>query len=224
MITLHCLWAKSNNRMRGQFECDVTWFCFCFKFVVHMHDAVVVPFFVYILKLCKYSRFIAKFVIKAWLITDIKDLITYNSHPWIMFSFNWLVIICRGKGGGSFEIGRPRSTGWKDFGRKWTRGVGGSWKLDNFHGRHMYIISYNIYSSHITNKDVSKFEKRFRKLKSCCHHWVFGHPQWWKCSATPSFSIWEKQYRNLNTGQWIDFRKQHYVKIEFVYYLEYLRL
>ena len=26
--------------MRGQFECDLTWFCFCFDFV-HMHDAVV---------------------------------------------------------------------------------------------------------------------------------------------------------------------------------------
>ena len=33
MIPLHCLWAKSKNRTRGQFECDVTWFCFCFDFV-----------------------------------------------------------------------------------------------------------------------------------------------------------------------------------------------
>ena len=33
MIPLHCLWAKSNNRTRGQFKCDVTWFCFCFDFV-----------------------------------------------------------------------------------------------------------------------------------------------------------------------------------------------
>ena len=33
MMTFHCLWAKSNNRTRGQFECDVTWFCFCFDFV-----------------------------------------------------------------------------------------------------------------------------------------------------------------------------------------------
>ena len=28
-------------------------------------------------------------------------------------------------GGGSFEIGHPRSRGWNDFGRSWTRGVGG---------------------------------------------------------------------------------------------------
>ena len=25
--------AKSNNRTRGQFECDMTWFYFCFDFV-----------------------------------------------------------------------------------------------------------------------------------------------------------------------------------------------
>ena len=30
---LHCFWAKSNIRMHGQFECDITWFCFCFDFV-----------------------------------------------------------------------------------------------------------------------------------------------------------------------------------------------
>ena len=33
IIPLDCLWAKSNNRTRGQFECDVTWFCFCFDFL-----------------------------------------------------------------------------------------------------------------------------------------------------------------------------------------------
>ena len=45
MIPFHCLWAKSNNRTCGQFECDVPWFCFCFDFV-HLHGAVVVPKFV----------------------------------------------------------------------------------------------------------------------------------------------------------------------------------
>ena len=33
MIPLHCLWAKSKNRTRGWFECDMTRFCFCFAFV-----------------------------------------------------------------------------------------------------------------------------------------------------------------------------------------------
>ena len=33
MIQLHFLWAKLNNRMRGQFECDLIWICFCYGFV-----------------------------------------------------------------------------------------------------------------------------------------------------------------------------------------------
>ena len=33
MIPLQCLRTKSNNRKRGQFECEVAWFCFCFDFV-----------------------------------------------------------------------------------------------------------------------------------------------------------------------------------------------
>ena len=33
MIPLHCLWAKSNNRTCGKFECNVTWFCFYFEFI-----------------------------------------------------------------------------------------------------------------------------------------------------------------------------------------------
>ena len=33
MIPLHWWWAESNNRARSHFECDVTWFCFCFDFV-----------------------------------------------------------------------------------------------------------------------------------------------------------------------------------------------
>ena len=65
-----------------------------------------------------------------------KDLITYKIQPWIMFSFYWLVIIWRSGEGGlwSFENGRSRSRQWKNFGRRWKRGVRGSWKMDNFHG------------------------------------------------------------------------------------------
>ena len=46
MKPLHCLWAKSSNRTRAQFECDVTWFCFYFDFVHSLDDAVVIPYFV----------------------------------------------------------------------------------------------------------------------------------------------------------------------------------
>ena len=33
LIPLYCLWSESNNRAHDQFECDVSWFCFCFDFV-----------------------------------------------------------------------------------------------------------------------------------------------------------------------------------------------
>ena len=83
----HCLWAKSNIRTRGQFECDVTLFWFCFDFI--------------------------------------------HSHAWC----SCCSIACwRG-----FKIGRLRSRGRKNCGRSW---VGGSWKLHNFHGRHMCIVLY----------------------------------------------------------------------------------
>ena len=42
MIPLHSLWAKSNKRTCGQFEYDVTWFCFVSISFVHMHGAAVV--------------------------------------------------------------------------------------------------------------------------------------------------------------------------------------
>ena len=47
-----------------------------------------------------------------------KDLITCNSHSWIMFSFKWLVIIWRG---GLVWNWRPRSRRGKNFVRRWTR-------------------------------------------------------------------------------------------------------
>ena len=55
-----------------------------------------------------------------------------NGHPWIIFYFSWLVIIWREVVvGGSFKIGRPRSRGWNNIGRKWTRVMGGleSWTI-----------------------------------------------------------------------------------------------
>ena len=37
MIPLHCLWAKSSNRPRGQFDCDMTLFLLFLFDVVHSH-------------------------------------------------------------------------------------------------------------------------------------------------------------------------------------------
>ena len=65
MIPMHCLWAKSNNRTHGQFDCDVTWFCFCFDFVrSHMLGAAVVPWFVYVSKLLQIKQVDCKISIR----------------------------------------------------------------------------------------------------------------------------------------------------------------
>ena len=64
-----------------------------------------------------------------------KDLITYNNHSWIMFSFNWLFIIW--KGGIRLKLNAQDQKGGRilDLDRQ----GGGYWKLDSFHGRHMCI-------------------------------------------------------------------------------------
>ena len=43
-------------------------------------------------------------------------------------------------GRGSFEIGRPRSKGWKNVGHSWTRGVGGLENLDVIRVSKVYAV------------------------------------------------------------------------------------
>ena len=43
---------------------------------------------------------------------------------------------------GSFEIGRPRSRGWKNFELRWTGGEK-SWRLNNFQRCHMCPLLFN---------------------------------------------------------------------------------
>ena len=86
MIPLHCLWAKSNNGRRDQFECDVTWFYFCFNFV-RSHARSV-----------RKKRVRLKLYVHGQEGEKISDL--------------------------DGQAGEE------------------SWKLDNFHGRHMCIIPY----------------------------------------------------------------------------------
>ena len=52
MILLHCLWTKSNNRTRGQFECYVNFFLFSFD-LVHSHARCGCCSIVYVLNFCK---------------------------------------------------------------------------------------------------------------------------------------------------------------------------
>ena len=69
IIPLHCLWAKSNNRTRGQFECDVNWFCFCFDFV-RSQARCDCCFIVYLRFQVVEIRLIAKWVLKMWIIIN----------------------------------------------------------------------------------------------------------------------------------------------------------
>ena len=72
-----------------------------------------------------------------------KDLIRYNSHPWIIFFLiDWLSFRdWMGEERSSFEVGRPRSRWWKNFDVA-GQSKGGSWQLDNFHERpiHAYVF------------------------------------------------------------------------------------
>ena len=124
MIPLHCLWAKSNNRTPGQFECDGlgfvlilvsftvqlfhSLFTFTFKYFTTAHTRVwshentkIVG-----LQLNEKKSTESQTRLMSWYwkgkSTWRKDLTTYDSHPWIMFYFNWLVIIWRGGKGGRF--------------------------------------------------------------------------------------------------------------------------
>ena len=84
MIPLHCLWATSNNRTRGQIECDATWLV-----RLQLNE-----------KKSGQERLISLYW--KWKSTWRKDLVTDNSHLWIMFSFNWLFIIWRRWGWGNW--------------------------------------------------------------------------------------------------------------------------
>ena len=80
-----------------------------------------------------------------------KDLITYNNNPWIMFSFNWLVIIWRGGVRLKLDVqgqGSGRILGVDQQERWW------SWKLNNFHRRHICIIPKM--EKKITHKNVKQ--------------------------------------------------------------------
>ena len=94
-----------------------------------------------------------------------KDLITYSSHPWVMFSFTWMTIIWREGYGDSFEIGRQRSRGWKNFGRggqeRWGRGV---LKIGHFLGRHMFIVPKRNYHC------LQKAQISWLGSLDCCIH------------------------------------------------------
>ena len=92
MIPLHCLWVKSNNRTRDQFECNVT----LGVFLVWFH---------------LFTLFLS-WLERVWAGVHLKLDVQVQ------------------KGGNILDV--DGHVGWG----------GGSWKLNNFHGRHMCIVPY----------------------------------------------------------------------------------
>ena len=69
-----------------------------------------------------------------------KDLIRFNSYPWIMFSFNWLAVIWRG-GRVRLKLDVQGQAGGNILDVAGQEGRGSS-KLDNFHGRNMCSVPW----------------------------------------------------------------------------------
>ena len=66
-ILLHCLWAKSNYRRRGQFECDVT-LLFWFRSFTCTMRLLIRSLFTF--SRCATNRLIAKWILKLWIIIN----------------------------------------------------------------------------------------------------------------------------------------------------------
>ena len=80
-----------------------------------------------------------------------KDMITYNSHPWIVFSFNRLVLF----GEGEFVWSWTSKVKWvEESGRRWTRKGGEVMKIGQF--------SWTSYVYHPYSKLTKKIRERFK--------------------------------------------------------------
>ena len=80
------------------------------------------------------------------------------------------VCVCGEGGRGLFKIGGPRSRGWKNLDVDGQEG-GRSWKLDNFHGRHMFIVSFNVFHWQFLVTYIFSVSLKF---EACCiaDQWV----------------------------------------------------
>ena len=140
MIPLHCLWVISNNRMHGQFECDVTWFCFCFDFVQIKHvDCKMSTKNVNNYKWKTFRNIFGQLHTKVYKATK-KKMRLQLKYMIVILELCFLFIDWLSFGdGGWFEIGCPRSRCGRILDVD-GQGGGGSWKLDNFDRCHMCII------------------------------------------------------------------------------------
>ena len=92
-----------------------------------------------------------------------KDLITYNSHPWIMFSFNpsnWLVIIWRERGRRDclkLDVQGQRGRG----GEFWKKGWRGVSKIGQFSWTSYVYRPFLVYQTVNVKVDISEYLRLF---------------------------------------------------------------
>ena len=77
MIPLDCLWAKSNNRRCGQFECNVTWFHFCFDFICSYVQCGCFSIVCLRFQVVQIKQGDCKMSSKMWIIINKKDISWY---------------------------------------------------------------------------------------------------------------------------------------------------
>ena len=70
LISLRYLWAKSKNRVRGQFECDVAWFCFWFDFVGSNAQCSCCSTVCLRFQVVQIKQLVAKWALKIWIIIN----------------------------------------------------------------------------------------------------------------------------------------------------------
>ena len=89
MIPLYCLWVKSNNRTRAQFECVVNWFCFYSGFVrLHVWCCCcsIVYFYFQVVQIkqldCKMSTKMCIVINKRQFVIFLNNCTHKNINPW----------------------------------------------------------------------------------------------------------------------------------------------
>ena len=86
------------------------------------------------------------------------------------FLIDWLSF---GEGGSLIEIGRPRLKGWRNFGCRWTRGVGGlaNWTifLDAICVSSLALLRYKFLThKQKEGQNFDEFMSQLKKLFSIC--------------------------------------------------------
>ena len=132
------LWGGGGRRGRGRQKCDISGRK-GFAGVVRVQKT---QSYFFLLKQIGFAPWLKPCSAKHWYIIDKELIMSFVDNIIVILGSSFLLTdYLLFREGGSFEIGRSRSRGWKNFGRRWT----GRWrvlKLDNSYIRHMCIIPY----------------------------------------------------------------------------------